>query len=137
MPVYSIKLTIPANTSANSPVETSFKVEGDVLTKIIVLIPAGVRALAGIAIFYGIKQIFPYEEGQWITGDNESIPFDVYIKLPEHPCILKLKGYNSDTKYDHTFYVRLTTGWEYEIYPWRILYDAMKLLAKFLKRIGV
>jgi len=137
MPVYVAKITIPANTPSSNPVETTVTVEGDVITKIIVLIPAGVRALAGISIFYGIKQYFPREEDTWITGDNESIPFDVYISLPESPCQLKIKGYNDDTKYQHTFYLRLVTGWESEIFPWKMLYKAMSMLIKLLRRIGI
>jgi len=60
---YFTWLTIPAATSPENPATKTIEVEGEVLSEIAYLIPAGWCALAHFSIFYGIKQIYPVEAG--------------------------------------------------------------------------
>lgn len=101
MPIYSRAFTVPAN----SEKEFSIEVEGDVITYVRVRFPPGPQGLLKVAIFYGIKQIFPYEEGTYFAGDDEVIDWHEYFELPETPCSLKVKAKNEDDTYEHSFYL--------------------------------
>ena len=132
LPIYSKRLRIPANTSESDYVETQVEVEGDVLKKVSILIPSGHQALAHFRLRYGIKNIVPYEEDQWIEGDSETVVFEPNWELPEHPCLLRLQGYNEDDTYEHSFYVRIETDYEEYARPYEILRDFVKILKKLL-----
>jgi len=101
MPIYSRKYTIPAASEKDHKLE----VEGDVITYVRIRFPPGPNALLGVSIFYGIKQIFPYEENTMFYGDDEFIDWDEYWELPESPCTLIIQGKNDDNTYEHTFYL--------------------------------
>jgi len=79
MPIYSRKFTVPAASSK----EFTIDIEGDVITYVRIRYPPGPTGLLRVAIFYGIKQIFPYEEETWFYGDDEIIEWDEYWELPE------------------------------------------------------
>jgi len=117
MPIYTVTFTIPANTPSTNPTTSEVEIEGYVLEKISILIPSGHQALAHMRVKYGIKNIVPFEEEQWLEGDNESITFEPWWILPETPCRIVLEGYNEDDTYSHSFYVRFTTKWKHEILP--------------------
>jgi len=129
---YFIKLTIPANTPSDKPVETTIQVEGEVLTEIAYLIPPGWAALAHFAFYYGIKQFYPEPEGLWITGDNMYREVMVKWTLPESPCKLTIKGWNEDDTFEHTVYIWLLTEVEVEAKPWRTLIDFIKAFKRLV-----
>jgi len=129
---YFTWLTIPAGTSQENPATKTIEVEGEVLSEIAYLIPAGWCALAYFSIFYGIKQIYPAELGTWVTGDNLFRPVPLRWKLPESPVRLTVKGYNQDHAYPHTVYLWLLTKPEEEALPWRILADFVKILKRLM-----
>ena len=103
MAIYSYKIT----TAASSEKETEIELEGDFISYVNIRFPPGPSGLLKLAIFYGIKQIFPYDEGTWFQGDDEVIEWQEYWKLPESPCKLKIKTVNEDDTYEHTVYVRI------------------------------
>jgi len=132
---YFIKLEIAANTKEEAPKEVSVEVEGFRLEEIAYLIPAGWCALAHFAIFYGIRQIYPEEQGTWVTGDNLYRRVPVLWRLPESPAVLTLKGWNEDTSYDHTVYMWLLTKPEEEVPPIRLLTQVLRMARIFFRRI--
>ena len=132
LPTYCKRLRIPANTSEENYVEVQVEVEGDILKKVVVLIPDGHHALAHFRLRYGIKNIVPYEEDQWLEGNNEQVTFEPNWELPEHPCLLRLQGYNEDDTYEHSFYVRIETDYEEYVRPFEILRDFVKIFKKLL-----
>jgi len=75
---------------------------------------------------YGETQLFPEKRDTWLTGDNETIEWQEYFKLPDNPTRLRLEGYNESTRYSHTFIIRLVT-----LPEWIALWQA--LLARFIK----
>jgi len=133
MRVYEVELTIPANTPETAPVEKSVTVEGAVLDAMHFLIPDGHVGLARLAIFYGIKQLFPYETGTWLRGNAESFSLTLKWKLPEPKLDLLLKGWNEDDTYPHTFYVRMEVAEEVEeARPWRVIADFVAILRRLI-----
>jgi len=101
MPIYSRKFTVPAASSK----EFTIDIEGDVITYVRIRYPPGPIGLLRVAIFYGIKQIFPYEEETWFYGDDEIIEWDEYWELPEERTTLRIKAVNDDDTYEHSFYL--------------------------------
>jgi len=101
MTIYSRDFTIPASTTE----EYELEIEGDVITYVRIRFPPGPTGLLKVAIFYGIKQIFPYEENTWFYGDDEIIEWQEYWELPEDPCRLIIKAVNEDDTYEHSFYL--------------------------------
>jgi len=130
---YTAELTIPANTPEAKPVEKDLTLEGAILDKIHFLIPAGHHALARSAILYGIEQLFPYEKGTWLRGEDESFPVRLNWPLPELKTTITLKGWNKDTAYPHTFYLRLEVAEKVEeARPWRIVADFVAILKRLM-----
>jgi len=130
---YEISLTIPANTPEDAPVEKKLEIEGAILGKIHFLIPAGHHALARLAIFYGIDQIFPEETGTWLRGEDESFSMRLNWPLPEYKTTITFKGWNEDDTYPHTFYLRLEVAERVEeARPWRVIADFVAILKRLM-----
>ena len=103
--LYSTSLTIPANTAENSKAETTLKVSAGTIVKIGILIPPGHAGLAHLQIFDGGHQILPSTEGQNIKGDDIYLPSKEEYELKPGGTILTLKGWNTDTIFQHEFIV--------------------------------
>jgi len=101
MPIYSRVFTVPAGGKK----EFTLPIEGDVITYVRLRYPPGPMGLLKVAVFYGIKQIFPYEEGTWFYGNDEIIEWEEYWTLPEERTTLTIKAENDDDTYDHSFYL--------------------------------
>jgi len=109
MAIYTIKLTIPANTPRDAPVSTSVELARAVLTRISLRIPPGHCAVTGLRIKYGRLQLWPEEPDTWLTGDDETLMWDEYFELPHDPTRLTIEAYNESAEYEHTFLIRLIT----------------------------
>ena len=105
MPVYSRVFTTPANKTEDN----DLWVEGDVITFVRIRFPPGPNGLLKVAIFYGEKQLFPWEEGTWFIGDDETIAWDEYFVLPERPCRLIIRVKNEDDTYEHSVLATIVT----------------------------
>ena len=130
---YVFELEIPAGMPETAPVQGTLTIEGAVLDRLHVLIPKGHHALARLAIFYGINQIFPYEPGTWLRGNGESMSLRMNWPLPESKTRLTFKGWNEDGRNPHTFYLRLEVTEEVEeARPWRVITDFVAILKKLM-----
>ena len=105
MTIYSYKFTTNPSSSQTQEIE----LEGDVITKVRIRFPPGPQGLLRVAFFYGIKQIFPYNEGEFFYGDNEVIEWEEYFPFPETPLKLKIKLINDDDTYSHSCYIIIVT----------------------------
>ena len=114
------------------PVEKAITIEGEILSELAYLIPPGWSALARFAIFYGIKQIYPEPEAEWVTGDNAYRRVPIGWSMPESKISLTIKGYNTDDTYPHTVYVWLLTKPEAEAKPWKIIVDFVAILKRLM-----
>lgn len=106
MVIYVKNITIPPNTPKTDPIEEIIELEGEVLDSIEILIPYGVIAVAGVAVFYGKYQLTPKPDGEFITGNGETIKDPIKWELPERKTYLRILAYNESQNYPHTFYLR-------------------------------
>jgi len=106
MPIYVTTITIPANTPKPAPKEFTFEIKGEMLSEVQVVIPPGHAALTGIAVLYGLEQLFPLPSGSWLSGDNERISFPERWEIPFARAPLRILGYNEDDTFDHGFIIR-------------------------------
>ena len=103
MPIYAKYITTPAKTQNEETIE----IEGYALTNVSILFPPGCLGLVGVTVNYGIKQIAPFNEGEQLRGNGETIQFGEFWILPEERTKLTIVVNNEDDTYPHTIYVRL------------------------------
>ena len=101
MAIYSRKFTVPPSTTR----EFTISLEGDVITYVRIRYPPGPHALLRIALLYGDKWIFPYEDSTYFYGDDEIIEWEEYYEVPERPFPMKILAINDDDTYEHSFYI--------------------------------
>ena len=131
--LYTVDLTIPANTPKSSWVCKDITVKEGVLNHVSVLIPAGHHALAHLVILDGQTQIIPHNPGSSIHGDNEVVTFRTHIPIPEPERKLTICGWNEDTDYDHTFYVRLNILPPLVANPSELIYKLLHVIFKRMR----
>ena len=131
MPLIAVDFTIPPNTPQSSPSRIQVKVPAGVIRKVWVIIPPGHMGLAHLIIRHGETQVIPYYGD--IHGDNESLVFDETYELPSED-VLTFEGWNEDSKYPHTFIVRLLILPRHIAYP---EYSVLLALKRLLEVMGV
>jgi len=132
MPVYEKALTIPANTKETAPVETTLEIEGDTVIRLEMEFPDGCVRLAHVAVFYGIRQLWPTEAGTWLASNDWVISFPVSWDLPEPKTVLTIRGWNEDDTYKHTVTCRFVTAYEPVAKPWRVISDFVAILKRLM-----
>ena len=130
--LYCIELTVPPNTPKNEAVTKRITIEKPVIKRVSIYFPPGVACLTKVAIFFGEQQIFPSTQGEWVTGHAESIVDEPNIVIQDVPNQIIIKGYNLDTQYSHTIYIRISTDDIYSVYWYRTLYELVYSLRDFV-----
>jgi len=108
--LYCVTLEIPANTPKENAVEKQVVIKERYLESIYVFFPPGHVCLTRVAVFYGEDQIFPDKDHEWVFGNNTYVGGYVFKEIPRDKPIIRVKGYNLDTEYDHTVYVFINTN---------------------------
>jgi len=103
--LFQAAITIPKNTTKASPVVQTLKIAHGIITKIIVMPRPGHAALAHLIILHHEHQIAPSTEGMDFSGDVHPIEWEEYYESYQPAYELKLKGWNEDDTYSHTFNV--------------------------------
>jgi hypothetical protein len=109
MPVYCEKLTIPANTSEDSPVSSDIVLKQKLIDRMEVSFPKGCRNLVGVQIKYGIKQFWPEKKDSWLWGEDEIVTWEERFEMPSLYETLTIYGCSSGTIYDHTIVIKIMT----------------------------
>lgn len=109
MPIYSELLTVPANTSEDSPVSKDITIRERYIHKMEVGFPDGCNYYVKIRIQYGIKVFFPTKVGTWLIGNAETISWDERFTIPSINEKLTVYGCSPGTSYDHKIAVRIMT----------------------------
>ena len=109
MPIYSEKLTVPANTSEDNPVSLDIVLKQKLITRMGIGYPKGCHYMVGAQIKYGIKQFWPEKAGTWIWGENEIVTWEERFEMPSVDEKLTIFGCSPDTSYDHKIVVRIMT----------------------------
>ena len=101
--LFEASITIPKSTTAVSPTEEILKIAHGIITNFMVRPRPGHAALAHLVILHHEHQIAPSTEGMDFSGDAFPIDWDEYYESYQPPYELKLKGWNTDDTYPHTF----------------------------------
>lgn len=101
--LFEASITIPANTSVTSPETETLKIAHGIISEIMVRPRPGHAALAHLVILHHEHQIAPSTEGMYLSGDSHPIDWEEYYESYQPPYELKLKGWNNDDTYPHTF----------------------------------
>ena len=101
--LFQASITIPKNTTYSSPATVNLKIAHGIITKIMVRPRPGHAALAHLIILHHEHQIAPSTENMDLHGDAPPIDWEEYYESYQPPYELKLKGWNDDDTYPHTF----------------------------------
>lgn len=101
--LFEASITIPKSTASTSPTEAILKIAHGIITQIMVRPRPGHAALAHLVILHHEHQIAPSTEGMDFSGDTFPIDWEEYYESYQPPYELKLRGYNLDDTYPHTF----------------------------------
>ena len=101
--LFQASITIPKNTTSSGATEVNLKIAHGIITKIMVRPRPGHAALAHLVILHHEHQIAPSTENMDLHGDAPPIDWEEYYESYQPPYELKLKGWNEDDTYPHTF----------------------------------
>ena len=101
--LYQADITIPPNTTEANATIVTFGIAKGVITKIMVRPRPGHAALAHLVILHHEHQIAPSTGSMDFHGDTFPIDWEEYYESYQPPYDLKLKGWNDDDTYPHTF----------------------------------
>lgn len=109
MPIYSERITVPANTSKTNPVTLDIEIKERFISHMEVVHEEGSAWMVGVRIMYGIKQFWPERMGTWLYGNGEIISWEERYELPAPNEKLTLVCHSENTKYDHDVMIRIMT----------------------------
>ncbi len=101
--LYSGSITIPANTTKDSPTTVTLEIARGIITKYMVRPRPGHAALAHLVIRFHEHQVAPSHEDSDLHGDALPIDWEEFYEVKGLPYELKLEGWNDDDTYPHTF----------------------------------
>lgn len=102
---YQGEITIPAQTSKDSPEQVYLQVSKGRLQRWFISFPPGCAALAHVAVYFHEQKILPAGEGDSLKWDSYVFDPLEEIDLSEPPYRLKIVGWNDDSSYEHTVHV--------------------------------
>jgi hypothetical protein len=105
--IFSHKITITADTAAAAYQSEKMNIDKGFVYRVEVEFPPGPSGLSGVQIHDGGYQVWPTTPGQWFVSDAHIIGFDdSYLKAVE-PWIFEIRGYNTDTLFNHSVFIRI------------------------------
>ncbi len=101
--LFETSITIPITATQANPTTVTLGIAHGIITKIMVRPRPGHAALAHCVILYHEHQIAPSTENMDFAGDTFPIDWEEYLEVTQPPYELKIKGWNDDDTYEHTF----------------------------------
>lgn len=95
-------VSIPAGTAQAAPQITSLAMPARLVRRVSIRFPPGPQGQVGVQLGSGGVQIIPWNTGQWLIGNDETIPFDLYGQIESGAW--QLIAYNVGA-YAHSVYV--------------------------------
>jgi len=121
-------ITAKACADPSTTSRTAISLKPGVITRIIVLIPYGHKALAKLRFVRGATQIIP--DVGWIQGDGETLEWSEMVDVPTDET-WTAEVVNDDSTYPHCFYIRI------EIQPKTVAKPLDSLLGIFKRLLEV
>lgn len=132
MPDYNFTLTVPANTSKDTPQTVEMKLKRGAIASGLLQFPAGCHGLVYVVIVDGKHQLYPANAGETYHGDNIAIPIVGKHVLDSAPYKLWIKGWSPNTSYDHTIQLAIAILEEGEASPYKALSDLLAILKRIM-----
>lgn len=123
--LFETSITIPANTTADSPTEQTLNIAHGVITKFMVRPRPGHKGVAHCIILHHEHQIAPSIIGMDISGDFFPVDWEEFYECYQPPYELKIQGWNESNTYSHTFDVFVAILPRKAILPYAIA-DALR-----------
>jgi len=101
--LFQASITIPKNTLQAAPTVVMLGIAHGIITRMMVRPRPGHAALAHCVILHHEHQIAPSTENMDFAGDTFPIDWEEYYESYQPPYELKIKGWNEDDTYPHTF----------------------------------
>ena len=119
--IFAWDIDVPAATPVSNPVEKILKLHRGVIVKVYIKFPAGCHGLVGVRIYRWGQQLIPLNRDDWLTGDDETVPCEIYYPLETHPYELKFIAVSPLCTYDHKITVRVIILNKFLAYPYLII----------------
>jgi len=130
--LFAFDITIPANTLESAPTLETLKIAAGVITNIAIKFPSGCHGLVKVRIRHEETQIYPIPRGEWVTGDDETVPAEYYYDMGKASKELEFIAISPDTTYDHTITVRITILPLSVVSPLKVMEDLVAILKRIL-----
>ena len=101
---YRGALTVPAGTTQEDPAEMDVGVCRGTISQFYRLFPPGCAGKVSLQVLTQTRQVFPTTPGTSYLGDGSEILGPASVILTEPEFVLTLRGWASDTDYDHVIY---------------------------------
>jgi len=101
--IFQASVTIPKSKTKDAPTVVMLGIAHGIISKIMVRPRPGHSGLAHCVILHHEHQIAPSTENMEFHGDTFPIDWEEYYEVYQPPYQLKIKGWNEDDTYEHTF----------------------------------
>jgi len=98
-------ITIPANTSQESPIKDRFKVSYGMVGHVDIFFIPDCAGLVGVRILHHGSVAFPTGGDGWFIRNEDGPKWDDEYLITTPPLELEIEGYNEDDTYDHKIQV--------------------------------
>ena len=105
--VFSTRVTTPANTTENNPMDTVLKCSSGLIYQVEIMFPPGSSGLMGVRIRSQNVSLYPRNRDEWFIGDNYVYSFPDLFELYVDSNEINIMSYNVDTDYAHLCTVSL------------------------------
>jgi hypothetical protein len=99
---YVCEQTIPAQTTKEVPLRTSYRLSAGVITSIKVHWPYGAGNLAGVRLLINEFQYWPLSPNTWFNSTRRDLEFKEWFPIDSDEVDMVLEGYNDDDSFSHT-----------------------------------
>ena len=129
---YAWDIEIPPGTTELKPITKVLKLTTAVITYLGIKFPNGCHGLVKARLLRFGMPFFPLSRGEWVTGDGEVVPSDMYYPIRVYPWELGFEGCSPKTKYSHKITVRITMLPEEIATPWLALQDLSDIIKQLI-----
>jgi len=137
MTLYTVDITVPANTPHDKPIKRKIKVEGDIITRVGVHFPPGPACMVRVWLMYGRIRLWPKGPDKWLVGDAVTIWDDFYHELPYEPYPITVNASSPGTTYPHEITVYISAVRREEVPLQRELAELNESIKRLLELLGV
>lgn len=130
--LFTAEITVPANTTEDDPQYTTLKLSRGVITRVSYRPRPGHAGLVHVQVLYNEYQLIPASRGEDLHGDAYPIEWDEHEEINIEPYVLKIRSWNLDDSYEHSFDISFAVlPWSATLYGMiaRALADVVRMIS--------